>query len=586
MGDFNYPETKLQTRRINLIVGLMFMIGAAMVLRLVQLQVFKSSDYRAQAAKSHSRKFEVPATRGEIFAQDGDRVAPLAMNETEFLLYADPSLIADDKKPQMAIELAKITGADAAGYLTKMRVRGAYSVLTRRISKQHADKIRSLKLFGIGLTQAAARTYPEGDLAAQVIGFVNAEGLGQYGIEQQFNKDLSGKAGLLKAVTDTQGNPVPTAKNTIRPPVDGSDIVLTIDRNIQAQVEKHLEEGVKAVGATSGSVIVVNPRSGKIMAMANYPSYNPAEFNKTKDVNNFGNQAVSSTFEPGSGFKAFTMAAGLDTGKVKPDTEYTDTGEFKSDGYIVNNSLKKKYGKQTMADVIQKSLNTGVIHVLKQLGGDPEKITPSGKKVFHDYIKKFGFGRPTGITLPGEGGGKGLGFIPIPGSRDINYANMTFGQGLSSTMTQMVMAVTAIANGGKLYQPQIVDRVISPDGKVQQVPPVVVNNQVINAEAARQLRAMMVNVVEHGSGYLAKIPGYKIAGKTGTAQVAKVDGTGYDEKKNIGTFVGFLPADNPEFVMMVRINEPKVSGFAESTTVPVFADISGYLVKYLRIAPR
>lgn len=582
MGDFNYPEIKLQKRRINLLIFLLFAFGAVLVMRLIHLQLVKGTYYKALAIKAQSRKFEIPAKRGEIMAFDGERLTPLALNQTFYLLYADPSLISTIDRRKVAQKLAQLTGDETADFEAKLSQGGEYAVLKSKVEAKLAEEIRALKLRGIGLSEREYRTYPEGDLASQVMGFVNAEGAGQYGIEAFFNRELSGRSGLLKAITDTQGNPIPTADNVIKEPLDGSDLVLTIDRNIQAQAEKHLREGVKAVSAKSGSVVVVDPTSGRILAMANYPSFDPAEFQSVKDYNLFGNSVISSLFEPGSGFKFITMSAGLDSGKVTPDTAYEDTGSFEANGYTVKNAEGKTYGRQTMADVIQKSLNTGVIFVLKQLGGDPEKITPAGKKLFYEYItKRFGFGQKTGITLPAEASG----FIPIPGSRDINYANMTFGQGLSATVMQMTMAATAVANEGKLYQPLLVDRIVAPDGKVSQNEPNVINPQVISAKTASDLRGMMINVVEHGSGWAAKMPGYKIAGKTGTAQIPRADGKGYDDKKNIGSFVGFLPADNPRFVMMVRINEPNVSGFAESTTVPVFAKIAKFLVTYLGIPP-
>ncbi len=581
MDSFDYLGPKVGGRRIAALVTVMFIVGGLLIYRLFNLQVVEHSHYVSLAAKTHSRKFEVAAKRGEIMAHDGDNLVPLALNQSLYLLYADPSLIKGDDQLKTATALSEATGDSAVDYLKKLKTPGEYVVLKTRIDSPLANKIKTLKLVGIGLTESQARTYPEGELASQVLGFVNGEGQGQYGLEGYFNKELSGQPGLLKAITDTQGNPIPTAKNLIKPPVDGSELDLTIDRNIQAKAEEALQDGVKKVGAKSGSVVVVDPNSGKIWAMANYPTYDPAKFSEVTDYSLFDNRVVSGLFEPGSGFKIITMATGLDTGKVTPDMKYTDTGSFDVDGYTVHNAENKSWGEQDMTHVITFSLNTGVMYILRLLGNNPDKITPAGKIVLHDYITKFGFGSKTGVQQPTES----YGFVPKVSSSDVNYANMTFGQGETVTVMQMVMAATAIANGGKLYQPQLVDKLVGSDGKTKTFAPRVVNPQVISARAASQLRAMMVTVVQHGNGYLTQISGYSVAGKTGTAQVPLTNGPGYDPNKNIGSFVGFLPANNPRFVMMVRIDEPHIDGFAETTTVPVFASIAKFLITYMGIPP-
>ncbi|HSH31628.1 MAG TPA: penicillin-binding protein 2, partial [Candidatus Saccharimonadales bacterium] len=362
--------------------------------------------------------------------------------------------------------------------------------------------------------------------------------------------------------------------------------VLTLDRNIQAQAERYLKEGVEKVRAKSGSVVIIDPSNGSVKALANFPTYDPNSYSSVRDYGLFSNPVVSNQFEPGSGFKVFTMAAGLDSGKVKPDTSYDDTGAVELEGRTIRNADNHRFGQQTMAEVIQKSLNTGVIFVLRSLGGDAGKITLAGKRVLHQYVtKQFGFGVATGIEQTGEAAGA----VNRPNNQrgnDVNYANMTFGQGVSVTMIQMAAATAAIANGGKLYQPRLIDEVIAPGQTAQAVAPKLVNDKVISPEVARQLTDMMVLVVEKGSGYATKIPGYKVAGKTGTAQIPRADGKGYEEGKNIGSFVGFAPASNPRFVMMVRINEPQVKGFAEATTVPVFGDIAKWLLHYYAVPPQ
>ncbi len=575
-----YSEQLYQRRRLGWLIGALVLFGFIIAVRLVQIQLLQHNYYLIKAASIHQRKYEIPAKRGELFIHDGENTAPLVLNETLKLLYADPTFITDKVKTARAI--AEVLGESPERIYGLLGKGGEYEVLARRLTSVISDKITALKLAGIGLTDQTYRVYPEGTLAGQVAGFVNADGLGQYGIEEFLNPDLGGTPGLLKAKTDTRGIPIATSDNVIRQPKDGNSYVLTIDRNMQAQAEKYLAAGVQAVGAPSGSVIIVDPFTGAVKAMANYPSFDPNNYGATTDYRDFANAVVSDQFEPGSGFKVFTMSTGLDTGKVKPDTVYNDTGLEQIGGRDIRNAENHQFGIQTMTDVIQKSLNTGVIFVLKTLGGDPTKITAAGKKIFYDYITKhFGFGLRTGIEQAGEAAGQ----VNPPSTNDATYANMTFGQGISVTMVQMVAAVSAIANGGKLYEPYLVDQIIGSNGAKTTEKPKLINANVMSAQAANDMSKMMIQVVEHGSGYLAKQKGYQIAGKTGTAQIPKPDGSGYIDGVNIGSFVGFAPVDHPRFVMMVRVNQPKVSGFAESTTVPIFANISQWLLRYYAVPP-
>ncbi len=562
---------------IGLALGGLLVIG-----RLFQLQVLQHDRFINSASLEYSRQFTVQPKRGNIYLLDGDTKSPLALNQTLELIYVNPAIINDPG--DVAQKLAGVTGDKAADYLDIIRKGGSYQVIKRKVSTEIGDKITALGLDGVGVDAQDYRVYPEGQLAAQVVGFVNADGLGQYGIEGYLDKDLAGTPGLLKIKTDTHGNPIAIANNIEKPAVDGKSYVLTIDRNIQAEAEKALKAGVDSNHAKSGSVVIVDPSTGAVKAMANYPTYDPNSYGSVTDYNIFSNRVVASQFEPGSGFKIFTMAAGLASGKVNKDTHYNDTGEVQIDGRTIKNAENHKFGDQTMVDVIQKSLNTGVIFVLKSLGGDAENINLAGKKVLYDWIKKFGFGLPTGIEQAGEASGT----VNQPNNQNgnnVNYANMTFGQGISVTMLQMVMAASAIANGGKLYQPHIVSQIIDAKGKTTDIAPHLVADHLISDATAKDLTYMMEQVVQHGSGYLAKLPGYKVVGKTGTAQIPRADGLGYEENKNIGSFTGFAPGDNPKFAMMVRIDEPQTSGFAESTTVPVFAEIDKWLLQYYQIPP-
>ncbi len=574
----------IPTKRIFYLMILMAILGAIVFGKLVYVQLFQNKLYLEKANAQQTRKFDITARRGQIYVNDGNgAIYPIALNQQLFLLAADPKFVKDSA--DTAGKLSKyLPGDEGAGLESKLNNKdNRYLVIKKSLLSADAEEIKKLKLPGIILYPQDGRNYPEGELFAHITGYVNSDGAGQYGIEQFLNSSLSGKDGVSRAITDSLGVPITSNENTIIRPENGSDLVLTIDRNIQQMAATAIETAVKTNQAESGSIVVMDPKTGAIRAMVNYPSYDPNNYQAVSpdEYYKFTNSSISSQYEPGSGFKVITMAAGLDTGKVKPDTKYEDTGEVKIDDRVVKNSNDKKYGISTMTDVIQKSLNTGVVFVLRQLGTDPDNITSKAKEVFYDYIKKFGFGERTGIELAGEV----KGFVKKPDSYNVDYANMSFGQGISVTNLQLVNAVSAIANGGTLYKPYIVDKETKANGEIVLSKPSVVRNDVMSRQSAAELAEMMKQVVQRGSGWPARTPGYSIAGKTGTAQVPKSDGSGYEESKNIGSFVGFAPVEDPKFVILVRVNYPRVDGFAEKTTVPAFAEVARQLFMYYQIAP-
>jgi len=576
---FNTPN-----KRIGLIMILMGAFVLVIFVRLVYIQVLKNKYYSEKATAQQSRKFVISARRGQVYVHDGNNTLyPIALNQESYLLAADPKYIKNTDETIQKL-------GEFVGDYDKGRLRdrlddknSRYLVINKRISAEIAKKIKDMKLPGIILTSRDDRNYPEGEMFAQISGYLNDEGEGQYGIEQGKNSELAGVDGVSRAITDSLGVPITSNENTIVKPKNGSDVVLTIDRNIQAMAYSAIESAVKVNKAVSGSVVIMDPKTGAIKAMVNYPSYDPNNYSAvpSDEYYKFANSSVSSTFEPGSGFKVITMAAGLNEGKVMPDSKYEDTGEIKVDDRTIKNASDRKYGLSTMTDVIQKSLNTGVVYVLKQMGGDSSKINSQGKKLLYDYIKKFGFGEKTGIDLPSEA----KGFVRDANSYDVDYANISFGQGLAVNNVQLVNAVAAIANGGTLFKPYVVDKIIGESGRVSQSKKSIINSNVISSQTAARLSEMMEQVVQKGSGWPTRMKGYRIAGKTGTAQVPKEDGTGYEDDKNIGSFVGFAPVEDPKFVMLVRVNYPKVDGFAEKTAVPTFAEITKQLFMYYQIAP-
>lgn len=582
MPEERVEKTVSPNTRTNILIGIMCVFGVILVIKLFYVQILKHNFYLDKANAQQSRKFNIAAKRGEIYVQDGNNeLYPIALNQQVFLLAADPKYIKN--KQETLDKLSKYIPDDKKNDIQdRLEDKdNRYVVINKKLGSNEANDIKVMKLPGIIIAEQQGRNYPEGELFAHITGYVNGDEVGQYGIEQFKNQDLSGIEGVSRAVTDSLGVPITSNENTIVQPKDGNNLVLTVDRNLQAAAAIALEKAISTNKAESGSIVIMDPKTGAIKAMVNYPTYDPNNFQKVTDYQKFINSSVSSVYEPGSGFKAITMAAGLNSGKVKPDTQYTDTGEAKIEDRVIKNADNKKFGLSTMTDVIQKSLNTGVVFVLKQLGTDPNEITSEGKKVFYEYIKKFGFGEKTGIEISGESKGS----VKDDKSYDVDYANMTFGQGLSATDVQMISSFATIANGGTLYRPYLIDKEISPNGEVKKNKPNVVRNDVISTQTAAALANMLEQVVLKGSGWPSRMAGYRIAGKTGTAQVPKENGQGYEESKNIGSFVGFAPVEDPKFVMLVRVNYPKVDGFAEKTAVPAFAEVAKQLMMYYQIPP-
>ncbi len=347
--------------------------------------------------------------------------------------------------------------------------------------------------------------------------------------------------------------------------------MLTIDKNIQYTACTALQQAVQKHGASGGSLVVLEPATGAVRALCNAPDFDPNAYAAVADQARFTNAALSSPYEPGSVFKAITMAAALGEGVVTPETTYEDTGQVVIGPDTIKNSDGKAHGRQTMTQVLDESLNTGAVFASRLVGGAK----------FLDYVKRFGFGEPTGIELPEERSGN---LASLKGRNDIYLATASFGQGITATPLQLAAAFGAIANRGQLMRPYVVQAVAKPDGRTEVTSPTSVR-QVVSPEVARTLSAMLVSVVEVGHGKRAGVPGYYVAGKTGTAEVAGVAKLGYQQNKNIGSFVGFAPVDDPKFVMLVRVDEPKDVVFAESSAAPVFGEVAKFLLQYYQVPP-
>lgn len=536
------------------------------LVRVFYLQVIRHDYYRTAALQGQFKEYEIPAERGVIQAKDGDQVVPIVLNQEVYTVFADPVYIEDPKAA--AEKLKTIIGGDAVKYEELMRADTHYSVLAKKIPTAKAEQVDKLEIKGLGTREGTQRVYPQGSLAAQILGFVDDEGNGKYGVEQYLNEQLSGKTGQLKAITDAQGVPLVANKdNVLTEPQNGERVTLTIDLSMQRRLEDTLKKHLSEVRSDSGSVIIMDPDNGEVKAMANYPTYNPAEFYKVEDAKRFTNYAVSEPMEVGSTMKTLTVAAGLDSGVVNQNTTYYDPSFYKIGDATVRN-VEEDGGAATrsVADILRYSLNTGATWILMQLGGG--EINEQGRKRWHDYlVNHYMFGKPTGI----EQGYEAEGYVPHPTDGfglDITYANTMFGQGINITPMQMLAAYSATVNGGKYYRPHLVEE----KGKNN-----LVKSDVVKPEISTVLRSMHENSVAQNYTFLQRA-NYRIGGKTGTAEVPKPGGGYYDDRYN-GTFIGYVGGDKPEYVIIVAVKEPKIGGYAGTTAAaPLFGKTVDMLI--------
>ncbi|MEA3249826.1 MAG: penicillin-binding protein 2 [Patescibacteria group bacterium] len=546
-------------------------------MRLFVLQVLSYDFYSALASDQHGIFAELFPERGAIYLSDPKSLSgvfPAAVNRDMALVYAVPRDIEDPH--ETAEKVAEILELDAEEIERKLSLEDdPYEPLKRRVSDEVVESLRALELSGIHFAPEAHRFYPEKSNLSHVLGFVGSdedgERVGRYGVEGYWNAELGGQAGYLETERDPVGRWIGTAERSFRPAEDGVDIVLTIDRTIQYVACDKLNEAVERHGASGGAVVILEPDTGAVLAMCGEPNFDPNTFSTVEDISVFNNPAIFDAYEPGSIFKPVTMSAAIDSGKVGPNTLYNDEGQVKIGPYTIRNSDGKSHGWQTMTQVLEKSLNTGTIFAVTELG----------PKDFLEYVEGFGFGSTFGIEIDTESRGN---ISSLEKRGDIWSATASYGQGITVTPLQMAAAFGAIANGGKLMQPHVVDRLIYPDGKEEKTGPTVVR-QVITKRAAALVGGMLVKVVEDGHGTRAGVPGYWIAGKTGTAQIPKEAGSGYEEEAFIGSFVGFAPVDDPEFVMLVKIERPTDVQWAESSAAPLFGEIAEFLLNYRQIPP-
>lgn len=552
--------------------GALFLAGLVIIGRLYALQVVGREKWVAMAEEQHMVAQALRAERGSIALRDGDLTYPVAVNREYKLAYVIPKLVED--VAGTAVTLSAVLGVDEALIRDRLSDRAdPFEVIKKKITLEEEAKLKELKLKGVNFLPEIYRYYPGGELASKVIGFAGPSDLGEigiYGVEAGWNGELHGRDGTLSQERDAAGRWISLTDRDHVEPEDGDSLVLTIDRVIQYEVEKILAESREKFNADTASAIVLEPKTGKILAMASVPQFNPNEYGKTEDIGLFMNPLVSLPYESGSVMKPITMAIGIEEGKVYPNTEFVDTGVVSEAGYSIQNAEGKVYGRSTMTKVLEESINTGVMHV--------ERLV--GHAAFRDRLRSFGFGSKTGIRLPAEHAGNLKNLDNVKST--IQFLTASFGQGITVTPLQLAVAYGALANDGILMKPQIVDRIIDRNGNIRLVEPEEVR-RVLSQETSREMGGMLRSVVVNGHGKRADVPGYLVGGKTGTAQVAKSGSKGYDENITIGSFVGYAPINDPRFVIVVKFDNPRDVQWAESSAAPTFGAIMRFLLSYAKV---
>lgn len=553
--------------RTNSLTIIILLVSCLFFYRLYDLQVNQGNYYKAIAQGQQVYLSEEEGERGMVYFKNGEI---LAINKKNPYLFVSSEEIED--KEITAKTLSEVINKEESFLIDLMSEEGSfYNIVEKNISEETAKEIKNLKLKGVYIGNEIKRYYPTEKTASQIIGFINQEGVGQYGIERYYDDILKGES----IVEKSEKNPYSFSFNVSREDsINGSSLELTIDYNIQFMAEKILNEGVEKYEADGGEIIVMNPNTGEIIAMAQSPNFDPNNYGNEK-IDYFPNSSVQKIFEPGSIFKPITMAMAINENVITPETTYKDNlGYVQFGTYRVSNFSNKIWGEISMTKVLEGSVNTGVIFAESKIGHDK----------FYNYLEKFGFFEKTGVDLFGEVFSKN-GEIKkaLENNIDVNFATASFGQGIASTPIQMITAFSSIINGGTLYRPMIVKKIDNEEIKTE-----IIRKNIVSKETTLKLRQMLINVVENGFGHLAKIEGYWIGGKTGTSQVPYtsigINKSGYSDQ-TWQTFMGFAPALDPQFIILVKIDNSKKIKTSEYSAVPIFNELAKYIVDYWQIPP-
>ncbi|MGD1992238.1 MAG: penicillin-binding protein 2 [Anaerolineae bacterium] len=555
-------------RRLGLVIVLLTAMAAAVVLRLLLVQVVKGADYSQRGREKRWNTIRLPESpRGAI--RDTNSLL-LAGNQVRYAIEASPAFIED--MPTAVLSLTEILEMPSQVISDTLTSGRPWMVLEPEATQAQGEAVEAMYVSGLDARLWWERIYPQGELTAHVLGFVSRGGDGYYGLEGFYDPVLQPQGVEWEGETDSmRRQPIPFDEGQVEVPMPGADLELTIDLGVQAVAWEELSRGVEEFGAQKGLIVVMDPRDGAILAMVSTPGYDPHNYMEVLEQDwLFVNPAVGFQYEPGSVFKIVTMAAALDSGTVTPETTYVDEGHIEYGGLVTRNWDRQAYGVQDMYGLMGNSLNVGAAWLAVRIG----------PQTFYRYVRAFGFGELTGIDLQGEASGR----VRTAGDLDWHDSDLgtnSYGQGLAVTPIQMISAVAAVANGGELMVPYLVQRQVLPDGTTMTHQPVV-RGRPISPGTATALTDILVHVVEENAT-LAQVPGYRIAGKTGTAQIP-VPG-GYDPEGTIASFVGYGPAEDPELIILVRLDRPQTSRWGSQTATVVFSRLASRILPILGVPP-
>jgi cell division protein FtsI (penicillin-binding protein 3) len=550
-------------RLVALFALMAFAFGAISV-RLVVLQVSQAQELQDRAFDQRVRTMDLPAQRGQILDRNGAR---LALSTPADDVYADPQLVDDPWGT--ATRLSPLLGVGVPDLVQAMTSDGTFVYLARQLGRGASDRIQRLALPGIGLLPTSKRSYPAGSLASQVLGFVGTDGVGLTGLELGYQDVLAGTPGERTHELGLSGQAIVSGVDEERAPIAGATVVTTIDRDLQFQAQAALEQAVEEQGARGGTVIVMDPRTAEVLAMASNPSFDPNTFGDAPSAT-YRNRAVTDAYEPGSTNKVITAAAAIQERAIPLGTRLTVPWTMPVGDYIIHDSQSHAPMQMTLGDIVAESSNIGAVMVADRLGA-PTLAT---------YLARFGLGRATGVGFPGESNGI---ILPLDQWNDTILATTAYGQGIAATPLQMVSVYSTIANDGRWVQPKLVRGTIAPDGSLEPNE-AASTRRVVSAATARMVTRMLAYAVQDGTGTNAQIPGYQVAGKTGTARIPTGDGSGYLEGQYIASFIGYLPAGDPEVVVAAILDRP-AAVYGGLAAAPLFKRVALAAIARLGIAP-
>jgi cell division protein FtsI/penicillin-binding protein 2 len=556
----------IRARATVLFIVLALML-AGLGTRLVSLHVVQAGALERMAARQQVGELVIEPRRGRVLDRWG---RPLAVNVDAESIYAVPSRIADRRAFARAV--APALGLRVDEVYSRLLPDRHFAWLARKVDPRTAAAVRQLGLGdGIGFLTEPRRAYPNGTLAAHVLGFAGIDNQGLAGAELAFDRHLRGRAGLARVERDAMGRPRLETRTIVQPPIDGADVVLTIDQVLQHIAERELDAALAATRAAWGAVAMLDPENGEVLALAASPRFDPNAYERVP-AERWNNPVLARTYEPGSTFKVVLAAAALDAGVVDMDEVFHNDGSLRvAGGYVIREARGRRFERQTLADIIRNSSNVGAAMVATRLG----------VRRYHDAIRRFGFGAPTGIDLPGEAPGL---VPPVEQWRGAVLQTAGFGQGVSATPLQVLVAGATLARDGALVRPRVLRAVRDPDGRAIEVPAPAAGPQVVAPETARRVLAMMAEAVAHGGGAQAAIEGYRVAGKTGTAQKPSPAG-GYLPDAYVASFLGIVPADRPRLAALVLLDSPRGEYFGSVVAAPLFRAIASQALWHLRVAP-